>query len=127
MAEEKKIVLVVDDLPENIGVLTTVLGGLYKVKAATSGAKALQICAADPLPDLVLLDVVMPEMDGLEVCRRLKADSRTAGIPVVFVTGVEEETVMDAARSSGAAGFLPKPIDPAATRACAARHLGGTQ
>jgi CheY-like chemotaxis protein len=126
MPEEKKTVLVVDDLPENIGVLSTVLGGMYRVKAATNGQKALQICAADPPPDLVLLDVVMPEMDGLEVCRRLKADGRTAGIPVVFVTGIEEETGKEAARSAGAAGFLAKPIDPAATRACVAAHLGGT-
>jgi CheY-like chemotaxis protein len=126
MPETRKTVLVVDDLPENIGVLTTVLGGSYKVKAATSGAKALQICAADPLPDIVLLDVVMPEMDGLEVCRRLKAEPRTAGIPVVFVTGVEEETMKEHGRDLGAAGFIGKPIDPAAARAVVAGCLGGT-
>jgi CheY-like chemotaxis protein len=83
------------------------------VKAATSGEKALQMCGAGPLPDLVLLDVVMPGMDGYEVCRRLKGEARTAGVPVIFVTGNADESERARAGSLGAADFLVKPIDPA--------------
>ncbi len=116
MPEERKTILVVDDAPENIRVLTTVLGGGYTVKAATSGEKALALCAAGPVPDLVLLDLVMTGLGGYEVCRRLKAEARTAGIPVIFVTGQETETEEARWRESGAAGVIRKPIDPAVVR-----------
>jgi CheY-like chemotaxis protein len=122
MADERKTILVVDDAPENIRVLTVVLGPSYRVKAATSGEKALQMCAADPLPDLVLLDVVMPGIDGYEVCRRLKAEARTAGVPVIFVTGNAEESERSRARSLGAADFLVKPLDPAVVLERVAAH-----
>ena len=123
MAEDRKTVLVVDDAPENIRVLTAILGPSYRVKAATSGEKALQVCGADPLPDLVLLDVVMPGIDGYEVCRRLKADARTAGVPVIFVTGTADEGDRARAGSLGAADFFVKPLDPAAVLASVAAHL----
>jgi putative two-component system response regulator len=125
MPEDKKTILVVDDTPENIQVLSAALAAQYKVKAATSGEKALKICAADPPPDLVLLDVLMPGIDGFEVCRRLKADSRTAPIPVVFVSGVSDADEQAKGRALGAAGFLPKPVDPAAVLQCVAAQLGG--
>jgi CheY-like chemotaxis protein len=121
MADERKTILVVDDAPENIRVLTAILAPSYRVKAATSGEKALQMCGGDPLPDLVLLDVVMPGIDGWEVCRRLKAEARTAGVPVVFVTGNAEER--ERARSLGAADFLVKPLDPARALASVAAHV----
>ncbi len=116
MPEERKTILVVDDAPENIRVLTTVLGGGYAVKAATSGEKALALCGADPLPDLVLLDLVMPGLSGYEVCRRLKAETRTAAIPILFVTGQEQEAEETAWKESGAVGVIRKPIDPAVVR-----------
>ena len=122
MAEERKTVLVVDDAPENIRVLTAILAPSYRVKAATSGEKALQMCAADPLPELVLLDVVMPGIDGWEVCRRLKAEGRTAGVPVIFVTGNAEENERSRARSLGAADFIVKPLDPPDVLARVAAH-----
>ncbi len=112
----RKTILVVDDAPENIRVLTATLGGGYAVKAATSGEKALAVCAADPVPDLVLLDLVMPGISGYEVCRRLKAEARTAGIPVILVTGQELETEGTHWRESGAVGVIRKPIDPAVVR-----------
>jgi len=120
---EKKTILVVDDTPENIQVLTTVLGPQYKVKAATTGEKALGICATDPIPDLVLLDVVMPGMDGFEVCRRLKSDSRTAPIPVIFVTSNTDANDEAKGREIGAVDYVTKPIDPAALLASVARHI----
>ena len=123
MAEDRKTILVVDDAPENIRVLTAILAPGYRVKAATSGEKALAMCGGDPLPDLVLLDVVMPGIDGYEVCRRLKADTRTAGVPVIFVTGTAEEGDRARAGSLGAADFFVKPLDPAAVLASVAAHL----
>ncbi len=109
---DRQAILVVDDTPENIQVLTTVLGGQYKVKAATRGEKALAMCAADPPPDLVLLDIMMPGMDGYEVCRRLKAEPRTRDIPVIFLTAKTE--VADEAKGLdlGAADYIAKPISP---------------
>jgi len=123
MPEDRKTILVVDDAPENIRVLTAVLGTRYRVKAATSGEKALAICAVDPQPDLVLLDVVMPGLDGYEVCRRLQAEPRTARIPVIFVTGLVSPEEEAAARAVGAVDFLRKPIDPDDVTARVAAHL----
>lgn len=113
MADERKTILVVDDAPENIRVLTAILGSGYRVKAATSGEKALAMCGADPLPDLVLLDVMMPGMDGWEVCRRLKGEARTARVPVIFVSGLTDGAERERGRSLGAADFIVKPLDPA--------------
>ncbi len=113
MSENRSTILVVDDAPENIRVLTTILGPGYRVKAATSGEKALQMCGTDPLPDLVLLDVLMPGTDGWEVCRRLKAEARTSGVPVVFVTGTADDADRSRAAALGAAALLLKPLDPA--------------
>jgi putative two-component system response regulator len=94
-----------------LSLVSGILKDNYKVKVATSGAKALAICAASA-PSLVLLDIMMPEMDGFEVCRRLKKDPVTATIPVVFFSakGTEEDRVQGT--QSGGAGFLVKPIDP---------------
>ncbi len=123
MGDERKTILVVDDAPENIRVLSTILGPHYRVKAATSGEKALAVCGADPLPDLVLLDVVMPGIDGFEVCRRLKGDARTERLPVIFVTGVTEESERARGRDAGAVDFIVKPVDPAVVLARVAAHL----
>jgi class 3 adenylate cyclase len=112
MAEQKTI-LVVDDTPENIQVLSGILGNQYRIKVATNGEKALGICNANPMPDLVLLDVMMPGMSGHEVCRRLKADERLREIPVIFVTAMSEE--VDEARGfqMGAVDYITKPVRPA--------------
>ena len=82
-------ILVVDDVPENISVLSGMLRGEYRVIFATRGSDALQIVRQQPV-DLILLDVMMPEMDGYEVCRRLKNDISTKEIPVIFVTALTE-------------------------------------
>lgn len=102
-------ILIVDDAPENIDVLTGVLAEKYRVKAATCGAKALNI-AFSSAPDLILLDIVMPEMDGYEVCRRLKEDPRTKNIPVIFVSSkaeVEDETQ---GFELGGVDYITKPV-----------------
>ena len=90
-----KSVLIVDDTPTNIGVISGVLKDLYRTKVATNGEKALVLATASEKPDLILLDVMMPGMDGYEVCRRLKDNPLTSDIPVIFLTAktdiVDEE------------------------------------
>ncbi|TKB48385.1 two-component system response regulator [Ferrimonas sediminicola] len=117
------VILVVDDNPENINLLSAVLRHDYKVKAATSGARALEIAARHPRPDMILLDVMMPEMDGYEVCERLKGEPTTAYIPVIFVTAkiaVEDET---RGLELGAVDYITKPINPSLVKARVRTHL----
>src|ERR1700758_17439 len=119
----KKTVLLVDDAPANIQVVNSILKDIYKIRIATNGAKALELAKADPPPDLVLLDVMMPEMDGYEVCTRLKADLETRDIPVIFLTGqteVEDETK---GFDVGAVDYIHKPFSPAVVKARVQTHL----
>jgi CheY-like chemotaxis protein len=114
MVSEKKrgTILIVDDTPSNIAVISDVLTGLYKTKIATNGEKALALANAAEKPDLILLDIMMPEMDGFEVCRRLKASPATADIPVIFLTAkteVEDETL---GFDVGAVDYIHKPFSP---------------
>lgn len=104
---EGKTILVVDDEPANIDLLVGLLKDRFTVKAARSGELALKISHLPDQPDLVLLDIIMPEMDGYEVCRRLKADASTAAIPVIFLSGEEEAR----ADEHGAVAFLHKPVE----------------
>ncbi|MBF0399150.1 MAG: two-component system response regulator [Magnetococcales bacterium] len=120
---DKATLLVVDDTPENIDVLSGILRGRYKVKAALSGEKALRIAASDPRPDMILLDVMMPEMDGYEVCRRLKDNPATAHIPVIFVTAkiaVEDER---RGLELGAVDYITKPVSPPIVEIRVRTHL----
>ncbi|WP_017170536.1 response regulator, partial [Xanthomonas phaseoli] len=98
-------VLVVDDQPVNIHALNELLREDCDVSMALDGQRALQLCR-EQLPDLVVLDVVMPELDGLQVCRRLKADPATADIPVIFVTGQDTPEEEVTALQAGAADFI---------------------
>ncbi|MFQ5344871.1 MAG: HD domain-containing phosphohydrolase [Mariprofundus sp.] len=112
----KQTILIVDDAPENIDVLKGILSDTYKIKAAIHGEKALKSAFNAP-PDLILLDIMMPDMDGYEVCRRLKADSRTRSIPVIFVTAkgeVEDETQ---GFELGAVDYITKPVSPPVVQA----------
>jgi len=121
---DKQSVLVVDDEAINIGLLAQILKGIYKVKVAKDGEKALKIAAATPSPDLILLDVMMPGIDGFEVCRRLQADPHTANIPVVFVTGKNDDAEREKGMALGAAGYLHKPVDAAAVTRTLRELLG---
>lgn len=118
----KPKLLVVDDQPINIQVMHQVFGADYQVFMATSGAQALAICKANP-PDLVLLDVVMPEMDGFEVCAQLKAHDATRNIPVIFVTAHSDAAQETHGLSVGAVDFISKPVNPAVVRARVKTHL----
>lgn len=123
MEREKSTVLVVDDAPENIDVLRGILKADYKVKVAINGERALEVCNSDNPPDLVLLDIMMPGMDGYEVCRRLKADPATEGVPVIFVTAKNETYDEVAGFEVGGVDFISKPVTPAVVLARVATHL----
>lgn len=112
----KPKLLVVDDQPINIQVMYQAFGGDYQVFMATSGAQALTICKNNP-PDLILLDVVMPGMDGFEVCVQLKADEATKHIPVMFVTAHTDAAQETHGLSVGAVDFIAKPVNPDVVRA----------
>jgi putative two-component system response regulator len=108
---EKPIILVVDDTPDNLSLMTDLLKDDYRVKVATSGERALKLVQAQP-PALILLDIMMPGMDGYEVCRRLKRDPATEDIPVMFLTAkaeIEDETL---GLALGAVDYIVKPISP---------------
>ena len=122
-AEDKKIVLVVDDAPANIQVAQSILKDEYKIRVATSGAKALELVKVEPVPDLVLLDVMMPEMDGYEVCIRLKAEETTRDIPVIFLTGKTDAEDETRGFEVGAVDYIRKPLSPAIVKARVRTHL----
>jgi len=121
-ADHKKTVLLVDDAPANIQVVNSILKDIYKIRIATSGARALELANATPPPDLILLDVTMPEMDGYEVCARLKMAPETRDIPVIFLTGqteIEDET---RGFEVGAVDYIHKPFSPAVVKARVQTH-----
>jgi phosphoserine phosphatase RsbU/P len=122
-APEAKTILLVDDEPANIQIVNSILKDVYKTRIATSGAKALELANQEPAPDLILLDVMMPEMNGYEVCSRLKSDDRTRDIPVIFLTGqteIEDETK---GFEVGAVDYIHKPFSPAIVQARVHTHL----
>ncbi|MCX7173050.1 MAG: two-component system response regulator [Proteobacteria bacterium] len=109
---DKATVLVVDDTPDNLSLMSGLLKDDYKVKVANNGEKALKIAAAENPPDLILLDIMMPGMDGYEVCKHLKDDPKTRDIPVIFLTAkaaVEDEKM---GLELGAVDYITKPISP---------------
>jgi sigma-B regulation protein RsbU (phosphoserine phosphatase) len=105
-------VLIVDDERFNINVLAELLKPHYKIMAAINGQQALKAARSDKPPHLILLDIMMPEMDGYEVCRQLKADENTKGIPIIFVTAMGQESDETKGLEMGAADYITKPISP---------------
>ena len=120
---DRKTLLLVDDAPANIQIANAILKDDYRVRVATSGAKALELVKAKPAPDLILLDVEMPEMDGYEVCRRLKTDPETREIPVIFLTGKTEAEDETRGFSVGAVDYIHKPFSPSVVKARVQTHL----
>ncbi|WP_027183152.1 response regulator [Desulfovibrio inopinatus] len=119
---EKSTVLVVDDTPSNIDVVSGVLSRHYNVKAATNGKKALLVAEA-MLPDVILLDIMMPDMDGYEVCSQLKRNPKTKNIPVIFVTAMNDMTDEARGFELGAVDYITKPISPPILLARVKTHL----
>ena len=123
MSEMQRI-LVVDDERLNINVLVELLRPDYKIMAAINGTQALKAARSANPPDLILLDVMMPEMDGYEVCRLLKADEATCEIPIIFVSGADQEEDRIRAVEAGAVAFLAKPVSPDALKETVRIQLG---
>ena len=108
----KATILVVDDTPDNLSLMQGLLKDKYKVKGANNGERGLKIACSDTPPDLILLDVMMPGIDGYEVCRRLKAEPATRDIPVIFLTAKSEVDDEMRGLELGAVDYITKPISP---------------
>jgi diguanylate cyclase (GGDEF)-like protein len=123
MEPKKQTILIVDDEPENIEILSELLGSECELFFALNGLEALEI-AVDQAPDLILLDVLLtPEMDGYEVCSRLKKDPKTMAIPVIFITAMDREEDETRGLEAGAMDYITKPISPPIVRARVRNHL----
>jgi sigma-B regulation protein RsbU (phosphoserine phosphatase) len=119
----KKLVLVVDDAPANLQVVRSILKHDFKIRIATSGTKALELVKIKPYPDLILLDVMMPEMDGYEVCGILKSIPEARDIPVIFLTAKTETDDETKGFEVGAVDYIHKPFSPAVVKARVHTHL----
>ncbi|MBF0549645.1 MAG: two-component system response regulator [Deltaproteobacteria bacterium] len=119
----KPKILVVDDTPANLRLIMETLKNDYKIVTALNGEKALILAATEPLPDLILLDVMMPEIDGYEVCARLKSDVKTKNIPIIFLTALNEEEDEARGLALGAADFITKPFRPGLVKARVRNHI----
>lgn len=120
--KQKATILIVDDSPENIDVLVGILRDDYIIKVAINGEVALRLVERNP-PDLILLDVVMPGMDGYEVCERLKVNKATCDIPIIFITVMDEVVDEQKGLELGAVDYLTKPVKPALVKARVRSHL----
>ncbi|MBF0230774.1 MAG: response regulator [Desulfamplus sp.] len=115
-------ILVVDDTEENIDILSDLLDDDYNVSVAMNGKDALEAVSENP-PDLILLDIMMPEIDGYEVCKRLKANPATNDIPIIFVTAMSEVTNETKGLELGAIDYITKPINPSIVKSRIKNHL----
>ena len=120
---QRPTILIIDDVPTNVQILAEALSPLYRIKVASSGANALEIAQRKPHPDIILLDVMMPEMDGFEVCRRLKSNNETSNIPVIFVTAKNTESDEELGLNLGAVDYITKPFSIPITKARIRNHL----
>lgn len=122
-AQTPPTLLVVDDMAENIEILNDILERDYRIKVATQGERALSIVMSEQPPDLILLDIMMPGMDGFEVCRRIKAQPQRCTIPILFVTAMEDQDDEARGLALGAADYISKPFSPAIVQARVRTHL----
>lgn len=116
-------VLIVDDTPENIDVLVEILKDKYQLKVATNGKDALEILNSKKLPDIVLLDIMMPDIDGYRVCQSIKSNTATKKIPVIFITAMNEVEAEAKGFLYGAIDYITKPVNPPIVMARVATHL----
>ena len=123
LVEQKPTILLVDDTPANLALMSELLSEQYLVKVANNGEKALAIATSAQLPDLVLLDIMMPGMSGFEVCQRLKAEARTRHIPVIFLTAMAQPGHEQTGFELGAVDYIIKPISPPVVMARVKTHL----
>ncbi|HTJ96749.1 MAG TPA: two-component system response regulator [Rhodocyclaceae bacterium] len=119
----KPSILVIDDTPDNLSLMSELLADHYEVKVANSGQRGLRIAFADAPPDLILLDIMMPDMDGYAVCQELKVNPATRDIPVIFLTALNESADEQHGLDLGAVDYITKPISPAIVLARLKNHL----
>ena len=122
-SEAKPTILVVDDTPENLQLMNGLLRDRYRIRLATNGERGLELARQSPQPDLVLLDIMMPGIDGYETCRRLKAENSTREIPVIFLTAMNQDSDQEEGFRCGCVDFITKPISPSVTLARVATHI----
>jgi diguanylate cyclase (GGDEF)-like protein len=122
MVNKKEVILIVDDIVSNIEILNGVLGNDYEILFAANGKDAIDI-AVKEVPDLILLDVIMPGMDGYEVCSRLKSEEKTRDIPVIFVTAMDHEEDESKGFNSGVVDYITKPVRPSIVLSRVRNHL----
>ena len=122
-SQQRPTILIVDDTPTNVQILAEALHSIYRVKVAGDGQEALKIALRKPYPDLILLDVMMPGMDGFEVCKRLKKNPQTERIPVIFVTAKNEESDEELGLNLGAVDYITKPFSIPITRVRIRNHI----
>jgi len=120
--EGRNRILIVDDELINLKILSNILSGEYVLSVAMNGPQALEI-ARRQAPDLILLDIVMPKMSGIDVCKELKADEDLEHIPVIFVTSMDDETNAAVGLAVGACDYIAKPVSPAIMLARVKTHL----
>lgn len=121
--EDRPLILIVDDAPASLKVVANMLGGNgYRLALAESGADALSF-SAERAPDLILLDIVMPDMDGFEVCKKLKESDNTASIPVIFLTGHADNSSVTRSYDLGGVDYITKPFNAAELKAKVKNHL----
>ena len=120
---DKKTVLVVDDTPDNLSLMSGLLKDIYKVKVANSGEKAIKVVQGEGPPDLILLDIMMPGLSGYDVCKRLKADKATREIPIIFLTAMTATEDEKKGLEMGAVDFITKPVNPPIVMARVATQL----
>lgn len=120
---QQPVILIVDDEPSNLGALSAALSDEYTVRVSNSGSRALEIVQTPPAPDLILLDVMMPEMDGYSVLAQLKQNPESASTPVIFVTALDGEEDEEKGLAMGAVDYITKPIQPAIVKARTRTHL----
>ena len=118
----KPRVLIVDDQISNVKLLAAILGDDYRTRVATNGPDALKLAESTPQPDLILLDIMMPDMDGYEVCRKLKGNSATHNIPVIFITALSSESDEEIGLDLGAIDYITKPLSAPIVRARVRNH-----
>jgi diguanylate cyclase (GGDEF)-like protein len=123
LIDDKACILLVDDEPANIQLIAGYIKDDYQIKVATSGKQCLKIANSEAKPDLILLDVAMPVMNGYDVCKELKSDPSTSTIPIIFITAMQTEEDEEKALDLGAVDFLTKPVRPAILIARIKTHI----
>ncbi|WP_237363566.1 response regulator [Vibrio marisflavi] len=121
--KERLVILIVDDIPDNIHTLSGILSDDFRIKAATNGPKAIKIANTIPKPHLILLDIMMPDMDGYEVCNRLKSNPFTTNIPIIFVTAKTDTVDEQKGFELGAVDYISKPVSPPIVLARVKTHI----